>query len=56
MEDDEKIQFQYLDPPIPELGTKLYAWGCISTYEMTKEECMELFGNVLTETSDEQPR
>jgi hypothetical protein len=40
----------------PKLGDTLYAWGKVSTYVMTKEEYMELFGDVTpTDQKDETP-
>lgn len=52
---DDEIYIKRLDPHEPELGTKLYPWGAVSTYVMTKKEYMELFGNVApTDQKDNQ--
>lgn len=50
---DDEIRIKYLDPQEPELGTKLYPWGAVSTYVMTKKEYMELFGDVISTTDVE---
>lgn len=52
MTEDDEIKIRYLDPREPELETKLYSWGSVSTYVMTKAEYMELFGNVLPNPSN----
>jgi len=38
----------------PEVGTKLYVWGTVTTQIMTKEEYMELFGDVSTPAPEEK--
>lgn len=52
---DDEIKIKPLNPVAPELGTKLYAWGTISTYQMTKAEYDKMFGYLKPTNKSEKP-